>query len=288
YGIPLKAWNEQFFKLCVFDCGRYLRTDGCSVDKDRLDFARVLIATTDLDIINRVETVLVDGNQVKVKIVEEWGYALGEDMCLFEEEVESEGAQSVCGEGQIDPEARRNVDMMVNLFTDGVRDEGFDVIQGMDVEKPLDKLDVALSSEGETEAEVERGSKISSNLRPGPHGEFGNQGVHTDLTPFKTEAQARHSIRSRRSKRTNSCPPEVKRSVISGPWSLEWLNDQNHGEAGVIFSVCKKGKKGHHHGKSLNKFGHQEPRRRKEGGLLRHPLHSLKKVARMPSKDRHE
>lgn len=27
YGIPLHAWNENFFKLCVMDRGRYLRTD---------------------------------------------------------------------------------------------------------------------------------------------------------------------------------------------------------------------------------------------------------------------
>ncbi|MCI74854.1 hypothetical protein A2U01_0096118, partial [Trifolium medium] len=28
-----------------------------------------------------------------------------------------------------------------------------------------------------------------------------------------------------RSKRTNSCPSKASRSVISGPWSLEWLHD---------------------------------------------------------------
>ncbi|MCI96952.1 DUF4283 domain protein, partial [Trifolium medium] len=39
--------------------------------KDRLDFARVLIATSDLDIVNRVERVMVDGTLVEVKIVEE-------------------------------------------------------------------------------------------------------------------------------------------------------------------------------------------------------------------------
>lgn len=34
YGIPLHAWNESFFKLCVLDCGRFLRSDGVSFDKD--------------------------------------------------------------------------------------------------------------------------------------------------------------------------------------------------------------------------------------------------------------
>ncbi|MCI40312.1 sulfate transporter, partial [Trifolium medium] len=74
YGNPLQAWNVDFFKLCVFDCGRFLRADSCSADKDRLDFARVLIATSDLEIVKTVETVLVDGSMVEVKIVEEWGY----------------------------------------------------------------------------------------------------------------------------------------------------------------------------------------------------------------------
>ncbi|MCH84604.1 sulfate transporter, partial [Trifolium medium] len=63
--------------------------DSCTAEKDRLDFARVLIATSDLEIVNRVETVLVDGTMVEVKIMEEWGYALGEDTCLFEDDRDS-------------------------------------------------------------------------------------------------------------------------------------------------------------------------------------------------------
>ncbi|MCH79964.1 DUF4283 domain protein, partial [Trifolium medium] len=89
----------------------FLRADSCSADKDRLDFARVLIATSDLDIIKKVETVLVDGIMVEIKIVEEWGYAMGEDTCLFENESWSEGSQSDYEEGFVDPEVRRNVDM---------------------------------------------------------------------------------------------------------------------------------------------------------------------------------
>ncbi|MCI75150.1 sulfate transporter, partial [Trifolium medium] len=76
-------------------------------DKVRLDFARVLIATSDLAIINRVETVLVDGTLVEVKIVEDWGSALGEDTCLFEDENDSETSQFDQDEGQGDPEVRR-------------------------------------------------------------------------------------------------------------------------------------------------------------------------------------
>lgn len=83
YGIPLHAWNESFFKLCVLDCGRYLRTDSCSLDKERFDYARVLVATSSLEIVSLVDKLLIDGVLVDVKIVEECGFNIGEVACLF-------------------------------------------------------------------------------------------------------------------------------------------------------------------------------------------------------------
>ncbi|PNX62521.1 hypothetical protein L195_g053026, partial [Trifolium pratense] len=89
-----------------------------------------------------------------------------------------------------------------------------------------------------------------------------------------------------RSKRTHSCPPKASSSVISGPWSLEWLHDQAHGEEGVIFSSSRKAKKGDQLAVRQQKVRQSDPRKWKGEGLLRHPFHSIKKVARLPSKDR--
>lgn len=61
-------WNGSFFKLCVIDCGRFLRTDSCSVDRERFDYARVSIATFSLEVVNCVEKLLIDGELVDVKI----------------------------------------------------------------------------------------------------------------------------------------------------------------------------------------------------------------------------
>ncbi|MCI25862.1 DUF4283 domain protein, partial [Trifolium medium] len=65
---------------------------------------------------------------------------------------------------------------------------------------------------------------------------------HEDLPIHATDSGGRKSsdaqLHSR--KRTKSCPPGVNRSVIFGPWSLEWLHDHNHGDARVIFSSKKK------------------------------------------------
>ncbi|PNX61652.1 hypothetical protein L195_g060765, partial [Trifolium pratense] len=85
---------------------------------------------------------------------------------------------------------------------------------------------------------------------------------------------------------THSCPPEVSRSVISGPWSLDWLHDHNFGEAGVIFTARKKVKKGDGLGMRQQVVRQNVLSKRKAGGSLRHPFHSIKKVARLPSKDR--
>ncbi|MCI14024.1 DUF4283 domain protein, partial [Trifolium medium] len=94
--------------------------------------------------------------------------------------------------------------------------------------------------------------------------------------------------RSSRSKRTKSCPPAVNRLVLSGPWSLEWLHDFNQGDDGVLFSADKRPRKGGRGGESQQTEGKLASKRRQAGGIFRHTLSSLKKVARLPSKDRGE
>jgi hypothetical protein len=89
YGTPMHAWNELFFKLCVSVCGRFIRSDDCTVDKARLDYARVLISTTQLEVVNTSTEIVIDGNKHVLKLVEEWGCNLGEDAFLSEEETVS-------------------------------------------------------------------------------------------------------------------------------------------------------------------------------------------------------
>ncbi|MCI86130.1 hypothetical protein A2U01_0107409, partial [Trifolium medium] len=63
-------------------------------------------------------------------IVEEWGYAMGEDTCLFEEENVTEASQSDCEVGHVDPEVCRNVDMLVDKIAKGLEEEDGDDFQG--------------------------------------------------------------------------------------------------------------------------------------------------------------
>ncbi|MCI26078.1 DUF4283 domain protein, partial [Trifolium medium] len=94
FNLLFSHWTRWDKNVLPYQRGAFLRADSCSTEKGRLDFARVLIATSDLEIVKRVENVLVDEILVEVKIVEEWGYALGKDTCLFADESDSEASQS--------------------------------------------------------------------------------------------------------------------------------------------------------------------------------------------------
>ena len=71
YGIPVHAWNDVFFRLCVSGIGRFLFVDDCTTDKTRLDFARILVATPDIEIVNKSSEFIIDGVVHAIKIVEE-------------------------------------------------------------------------------------------------------------------------------------------------------------------------------------------------------------------------
>ncbi|GAU40819.1 hypothetical protein TSUD_398030 [Trifolium subterraneum] len=252
---------------------------------------RVLIATSDLDIVKRTEKVLVDGVLVEIKIVEEWGYAMGEDSCLFEEESETEASHSDFGEGHADPEVCRNADFLVDKIAGGLDDDKGVGLFGECDDVLSEKLVGTLSDEGESVEEVEQ---IMDFLRPASDRLEAQPTISLDL---QGELGARVLRRGEpvrrvgvmlRNDRANSCPPTERRNIITGPWSLEWLQDNNHGEAGVLFSASKTAQKGDPHGVRQKKEGQLDSKRRKAGGMLRHPLHSLKRIARLPSEDRDE
>jgi hypothetical protein len=105
------------------DCGRFLRSDSYTAAKDRLDYARVLIATTTMAVIKKVENLMVDGSLVVVQIVEEWGYELGDDACLLEDDTVSKASPAVEDVFHCDPEASNQVDMLIDQIAKRVSDE---------------------------------------------------------------------------------------------------------------------------------------------------------------------
>jgi hypothetical protein len=74
----------------------------------------------------------------------------------------------------------------------------------------------------------------------------------------------------------------------SGPWSVDWLRNIQKGDIGLISSKNKRLRKvGKENGGSNERLS-KKVIKQKAGGVLRHPVLTLKKVARLPSKDREE
>jgi len=88
YGMSVHAWNSNFFKLYVSEYGRFVQADECTMDRGIIDFARILISTTSLEVMNNTTVLMVDGWKYTIKLVEEWGCNLGEDTFLTEEVVD--------------------------------------------------------------------------------------------------------------------------------------------------------------------------------------------------------
>jgi len=86
--------------------------DTCTIDRERLDYARILLATSSLNIINTKTDILVEDVLVNIKIVEEWGCSIGEDVCLFEDDPVSDESEEL--ENQCDHALNNDVDILVN------------------------------------------------------------------------------------------------------------------------------------------------------------------------------
>jgi hypothetical protein len=86
-------------------------------------------------------------------------------------------------------------------------------------------------------------------------------------------------------KGVTSCPLGEVRPPSGGPWGIKWMKDHFTDEADIIFSTSKK--------RSPKNISNAEDcngkifvsKKKKIGGALHHSVLSLKKVARLPSKD---
>lgn len=81
YGVPLHVWNEIFFLELAATQGRLLKIDDCTTNKDRLDYARLLISTHSLKEINVIEKVWIDSRMFPIRIIEDLEFGLAEDEC---------------------------------------------------------------------------------------------------------------------------------------------------------------------------------------------------------------
>jgi len=244
------------------DCGRFLRTDSCSLDRDRFDYVRVLIATSSLKIASMVEKLLIDGVLVEINIMEEWGFNIGEDACLFEDVDESD-EENDHEDVPVNQEIGNNVNHLVDKIVDDLEEEeligGHNSI-GAQLDDPvLDTVDSSANVQDKRSPSVHEDSQAATS-RPSAYVDNGEASTceNHGETEHEKEAQTSYTginaivignnevVEPEITGQVHvvSCPNGVGRSAVSGPLSMEWLNDKNCDDAGIIFTPKKKVKRG--------------------------------------------
>jgi len=304
YGVTLHAWNINFFKLCVLDCGRLLKVDDCTLEKERFNYARVLLSIALLEVINVDATLMVDDVLFNFKIIEEWGFKLGEDACLFDEDDVRDGRNSGSAEVIEDGIVREDVKAFVNhLFEEwakethahvgGVSDyagTGTQASAGSHASAELKNVnEVACCSSSGPLLTVQQPGMDKLNIlnnvvhrnvdkKAASHIALIND-VNVECEQQEVLVNCRHSHDINRgdpkvTKRTTSCPPGRVHSVSSVPWSLKWISRQKNTDK---FIINKTNSARIHRGV-----------KKKGCGALCHNAQSLKRIARLLTKERHE
>jgi len=272
YGVPLHAWNYDVFKLCVYDCGRLMRVDDITLDRDRFDYARVLVSTSSLELINSEASILVDGALFQFKIIEEWGFAIGEDACLVED-TESQGDdRSVMPEDLDDGVGGRDVDELLNRLSEDWKKE--DEVLHL-APSPVSAT-VKVTSASPTPAALVQADAPLLELATEQKlmKDYENKGY--------VNRQARKLLFDDKKvvKRTASCPPGRDSATSSGPWSLEWVNSRKSVSLGAASKPKNK--------VTGRTWGVHKITKKKGGGYLRHSALNLRCIARLSDSDRRE
>jgi len=283
YGVLLQAWNSDFFlKLCVYDCGRLLKVDDSTLEKICFDYARVLVSTSSLDLINTGAKVMVEGVIVYFKIVEEGGFSLGEDACLSDDDVNNE-EEEMGNEGNHDElNATGDVENLLNhLYEEWKKEQldAHDIQAAACQEHPKGMACTAVVSLEDSLVSTEVPVLKQSTQAKGTTQQIsGNVSIGVDGADTSKSRQSR-SGEKKRVQRNSSCPPGRVHTVTAGPWSLKWANRHKDVVVGDASQTVSNGNK-------KSNLGSNRVTRKKGSGYLRHCAQNLKRIARLSDEDR--
>lgn len=289
YGVPLHAWNINFFKLYVLDCGRLLKVDDCTLEKERFDFSWVLISTTSLEAINADATLLIDGVIFNFKIIEEWGFNLGDDACLIDEDDIRDGRKSDTAEILEDDIVREDVEDFVNHLSNAWDQEAHAHDAGGSFQ--VERKECTGSHASVELKKSQEGASCSSSIplmtvQKPKFVEHKASSYSVQINEINMEGEQQEVMADGRlsrdvsrgdckiSKRTTSCPPGRVHAVTSGPWSLKWISRQKNADK-ITFNKNNSA--------DISRGG-----KKKGGGVLSHNAQSLKRIVCLPAKDRNE
>ncbi|CAL0299729.1 unnamed protein product [Lupinus luteus] len=71
WGVPILAWSVDFFQFLASSFGVFLKVDDATLNMERVDFGHVLLTTSVLSFINKIQKVVVGGREFDIALVEE-------------------------------------------------------------------------------------------------------------------------------------------------------------------------------------------------------------------------
>jgi len=218
---------------------------------------------------------MIDGVLFYFHIREEWNSTLGEDACLFDDEVEQDEDYNECPAMQADVAEYGEVDALVHNLTEDLDHEVSK--QNGRHSPPIDSIQQhVVHSNFPSASQQQQGEKYAlkapaaapcSSFFPPvsftqTHNEVAN---NRSREPFMFEKKT--------VKRTASCPPCRARSKASGPLSLDRVKKHRQSVSGGPTLINPKASR---------------ITRKKGNGSLRHCAQNLKRIARLSDKDRKE
>ena len=241
---------------------------------------------------------------MEIKIIEEWGFAIGEDACLLDDDADSKASIPDKCYDNVAPEISDQVDNLVNnLADDWATDIDIDECQHFsNIPYDNNKEDGTVKVVGVCEMEATSNKNVidvpfkatdnTTLQKVDIYGQEDKQLKETDAQGAGVKVDSHHFVESSktslRRKRQNSCPPRTTRSFNLGPWSIEWLQDQVHGDVGVVSSSkqASKIKKNTQVNSSKLVKDDTTVKEVKLDNKLKHSARNLKKIARLPVDDR--
>lgn len=90
-------------------------------------YARILVATSSLEVVNGVEKIVVDGEVVEIKIIEEYGFNIGDDVCLYDNDDGTSSSNS--DHDELGRDIDREADLLVENLAKDIAEASKEVTQ---------------------------------------------------------------------------------------------------------------------------------------------------------------
>jgi len=224
-----------------------------------------------------------------LRVIEEWGYSLGEDACLLDEEQDLDEVSTKMPEVLGEDIGGGDVDVFVNHLSEKLKEDAVPKQRQYPspvVLEPIATVRVNSSPSAASKLQGVDPSLLSPIFasKNAPMEAQSQEGSHPPNKDASAEVGTKVSnlftVNRRVVKRTSSCPPMRARPQASCPWSLEWANRHKRSESEVNVKPSLIGS-----AKPTSK-GPSRVLKKKGSGHLRHCAQNLKRIARFSDKDR--